>query len=176
MSTLGRSSLKNRKFSIFLNCCPLRHIFKHSANVNEPYRTFFGGNLDFPKIKKLKKVCSDVWTCTKMSRQCYFQQNNSLKLLITFKMAYSCCFSLGGHSMRQSHQIQLRVVPGWGIADIVIFGEVILLIKPLLLADLDFRDRDVFLPMVRPVKLSLRKKYKTYRFNKFKTNSNNCVS
>ena len=26
-----------------------------------------------------------------------FKQNNSLKLLITFKMAYSCCFSLGGN-------------------------------------------------------------------------------
>ena len=34
------------------------------------YKTFFGGNLDFPKIKKLKKVCSDVWTCTKMWKQC----------------------------------------------------------------------------------------------------------
>ena len=30
------------------------------------YKTFFGGNLDFPKIKKLNKVCSNVWTCTKM--------------------------------------------------------------------------------------------------------------
>ena len=24
------------------------------------YKTFFGGNLDFPKIKELKNVCSDV--------------------------------------------------------------------------------------------------------------------
>ena len=37
------------------------------------YKTFFWGNLDFPKFKKLKKVCSDVWTCTKMWEQCYFQ-------------------------------------------------------------------------------------------------------
>ena len=35
------------------------------------YKTFFEGNLDFDKIKKLKKVCSDVhWcTCTKMLKQ-----------------------------------------------------------------------------------------------------------
>ena len=26
------------------------------------YKTFFGGNLDFPKLKKLKIVCYDVWT------------------------------------------------------------------------------------------------------------------
>ena len=27
----------------------------------------------------------------------FFKQNYALKLLITFKMAYSCCFSLGGN-------------------------------------------------------------------------------
>ena len=26
-----------------------------------------------------------------------FKQNNTAKLFITFKMAYSCCFSLGGN-------------------------------------------------------------------------------
>ena len=35
------------------------------------YKTFFGGNLDFPKIKKLNKVCFADWTCTKMLKQCY---------------------------------------------------------------------------------------------------------
>ena len=34
------------------------------------YKTFFGGNLDFPKIKKWNKVCSDVWTWSKMWIQC----------------------------------------------------------------------------------------------------------
>ena len=29
-------------------------------------KAFFEENLDFPKIKKLNKVCSDYWTCTKM--------------------------------------------------------------------------------------------------------------
>ena len=59
------------------------------------FKTFFGGNLDFPKIKTLAKVYSDDWTCTKMWNQCYFKQNNTLKLLIAFKMAYYCRFSLG---------------------------------------------------------------------------------
>ena len=33
----------------------------------------FWGKFRFPIKKKLNKVCSDVWTCTKMSTQCYFQ-------------------------------------------------------------------------------------------------------
>ena len=33
------------------------------------YKTYFGGNLDFSKVKKLKKVCSDVWTCIKRWKQ-----------------------------------------------------------------------------------------------------------
>ena len=33
---------------------------------------FFGGNLDFPKLKKLNKICSYVWTCTKMWKLYYF--------------------------------------------------------------------------------------------------------
>ena len=40
------------------------------------YKTFFGGNLDFPKINKLNKVCSDDLTCTKMLKQC----NSNVKL------------------------------------------------------------------------------------------------
>ena len=58
------------------------------------YKTFFGGNLDFDKIKKLKKVCSDVWTCTKMLKHFWlFLAKNTLKLFIAVKMAYSCSFS-----------------------------------------------------------------------------------
>ena len=37
------------------------------------YKNSFGGNLDFPKIKKLKKVCSNFWTCTKMWKLCYYK-------------------------------------------------------------------------------------------------------
>ena len=61
------------------------------------YKTLFGANLDFPKIKKLNKGCSNVWTCSKMSKQCYFKQNNALELFISLKMAISCCFGLRGN-------------------------------------------------------------------------------
>ena len=50
-------------------------------------KNFFGGNLDFPKIMKLNKGCSDVLTWTKMLKQSYFKQNYTLKQFITFKMA-----------------------------------------------------------------------------------------
>ena len=59
------------------------------------YKTFFGGNLDFPKIKKLNKVGSDDWTYTKMLKQCYLKLNYIRTLLSCSKMANSCCFSLG---------------------------------------------------------------------------------
>ena len=51
------------------------------------YKTFFGGNLDFPKIKKLNKVGSDDWTYTEMLKQCYLKLNYIRTLL--------SCFSLG---------------------------------------------------------------------------------
>ena len=34
-------------------------------SCSQSYKTSFVGNLDFPKIKKLKNVCSGVWACTK---------------------------------------------------------------------------------------------------------------
>ena len=43
----------------------------------------FWRNLDFPQIKILKKVCSDVWSCN-------IKQHYTLTLLIAFKMAYFC--------------------------------------------------------------------------------------
>ena len=61
------------------------------------YKTFFGWNVDFPKIKKLKKVCYNVLTCTKMSKHSIFKQNCTLKLFISFKISYSCCFSFRGN-------------------------------------------------------------------------------
>ena len=61
------------------------------------YKTYFRGNIDFPKIKKLNKVCSDDWTCTKMLKQCYLKLNYIQTLFICSKMAYSCCFSLEGN-------------------------------------------------------------------------------
>ena len=49
----------------------------------------------FPKIKKLNKVCSDDWTCTKRLKQCYLKLNYMRTKLICSKMFFSCCFSLG---------------------------------------------------------------------------------
>ena len=43
---------------------PLEH--KSSPITTRPWNFL---NLDFPKIKKLKKVCYHVWTCTKMWKQ-----------------------------------------------------------------------------------------------------------
>ena len=42
-------------------------------------------------------LMSDVWPALKYENNCAsFKENYSLKLVIAFKMAYSCCFSLGG--------------------------------------------------------------------------------
>ena len=41
----------------------LKIVVKSVADV---IKLFFGGNLDFPKIKNLNNVCSDDWTYTKM--------------------------------------------------------------------------------------------------------------
>ena len=54
-------------------------------------------NLDFPRIRKLKKVCSDVWLCTKMLNNAISKQNYIHTLLSAFKMAYLYCFSLVGY-------------------------------------------------------------------------------
>ena len=61
------------------------------------YKTFFGWNLDFPKIKKLNKVCFADWTCTKTLKRCYFQLNNIQTLFICSKVVYSGCFGLRGN-------------------------------------------------------------------------------
>ena len=55
------------------------------------YKTLFGGNLENPKIKKLNKVCSDVWTCTKMGKLCFLKLNYTILYFFI-----SCCFSYGG--------------------------------------------------------------------------------
>ena len=57
----------------------------------------FGGDLDFPKIKKMKNVCSDIWTCTKLWKLFLSKSTYTLNLFFAFKMAYSCCFSWGGN-------------------------------------------------------------------------------
>ena len=61
------------------------------------YKTFFGGNLDFPKIKKLNKVGFAAWTCQHWLKQCYFHLNCIQTLFICSKMVYSCSFGLRGN-------------------------------------------------------------------------------
>ena len=53
------------------------------------FKTFFRGNLDFPKIKKLETVCSDAWTCTKCKNNAaIFKQKYTHKLLKAFKWSF----------------------------------------------------------------------------------------
>ena len=53
------------------------------------FKTFFRGNLDFPKIKKLETVCSDAWTCTKCKNNAaIFKQKYTQKLLKAFKWSF----------------------------------------------------------------------------------------
>ena len=60
------------------------------------YKTFLGGNIDFPKIKRLNKICSGVSTSTKMWKQCYFKLNYTLTLYFAFKIALLLMFQLRG--------------------------------------------------------------------------------
>ena len=59
-------------------------------------------------------------------------------------------------------KVEARVVPGGGVTDGVVLWEPILLLPALFLARLYLRNRNVFLPMVRPEKLTLQEvnKYK----------------
>ena len=61
------------------------------------YKTFFGGNLDFHKIKKLNKVSFNDWNFTKCENNAILKQNYTQKLFISFKRSYSCCFGLRGN-------------------------------------------------------------------------------
>ena len=72
--------------------------WNHLSSGGDVIKLFFGGNINFPKIKKLNKVCSFLWlNLHKNVKQCYFELNYIRTLLICSKMAYSCCFSLGGN-------------------------------------------------------------------------------
>ena len=58
----------------------------------------FLGNLNFTKIKKLKKVCSGVRTCTKMLKQynTISKQNYTLTVLIALKWPIFAVSAQGG--------------------------------------------------------------------------------
>ena len=51
------------KISFQLQICTC---IKMKRSCSRCFKTFFGGSPDFPKIKKLNEVCSNVWTCIKM--------------------------------------------------------------------------------------------------------------
>ena len=80
LSTWSRNSLELQSWNNLL-------FFMKTLHWSWCYKTFFGGNLDFPKIKKLNKVCCDDWPGTKMLTQCYFKINYVSTLWICSKMA-----------------------------------------------------------------------------------------
>ena len=52
--------------------------YLHNSTGSQCYKTFFGRNLDFPKVQKLKKV----WTWIVFeNNEAIFKQNYALKLL-----------------------------------------------------------------------------------------------
>ena len=84
------------------NRCASSKILSHCSSLKVKtrswcYKTFFGGNLDFPKIKKLNKVGFAAWTCQHWLKQCYFHLNCIQTLFICSKMVYSCSFGLRGN-------------------------------------------------------------------------------
>ena len=84
-------------YAWFKSCKTKTGITRMSPTRSWCYKTFFGGNLVFPKIKNLNIVCFADWTCTKTLKQCYFQLNYIQTLFICSKMVYSCCFGLRGN-------------------------------------------------------------------------------
>ena len=65
-------------------------------SISRCYKTFCRKSR-FTKINEIEKkfVLMSEPAFYLMWKQCYFRQNYTLKLCIAFKMAYSCCFSLG---------------------------------------------------------------------------------
>ena len=61
------------------------------------YKTFFGGNLDFPKSKKLNKVLMSEPAQKCENYEAIFKQNYTPELIIALKMVYSCFFGSRGN-------------------------------------------------------------------------------
>ena len=81
-----------------IRCISLYTISKVVQRSNSwCYKTFYGGNLDFPKIKNWKKFLLMSEPEQKCENNASFEQINTLKLLFAFKMAYSCCFCFRGN-------------------------------------------------------------------------------
>ena len=67
---------------------PKMSFYYPTCNVIDVIR-LFGGNLDFPKIKKLKNVWSESETAQKCENNAIFKQIYTIKLFIAFKIVYS---------------------------------------------------------------------------------------
>ena len=61
------------------------------------YKTFFWGNLDFPKLRYWIKFVPMSEPALKCENNAIFKQNYTPKLCISFKISYSCCFGLRGN-------------------------------------------------------------------------------
>ena len=90
---------KNQKLKLTERSCtelPSHFVVENFSSSSRCYKTFSGGNLDFQKIKKLKKFVLMSEPALKFEKNCaIFMQNFTLKLLRAFKVAYTCCFSIG---------------------------------------------------------------------------------
>ena len=84
-----------------IQCDPMMFLRAFSTSnsdlLGKCYKTFFGGNLDFPKIKTLKKVCSMSEPAQKCENHAIIKQNYTLKLFISFKISHSCYFGQRGN-------------------------------------------------------------------------------
>ena len=91
----GRQTVRSSRGRRALFTIPFKIICDKRCNLTwrrRCYKTMlFGGILGYPKRWiNWKKVCFDIWTCSKM-----WKQSTIIKLFIAFKMAYSGCFHLG---------------------------------------------------------------------------------
>ena len=78
---------------------PLSLSYRHKPThltSGQCYKTFFGGNLDSPNLSNWNSF-SDIYTCTKMSKQCCFYSKVYFKTVFAQKIARFSCFSLGGN-------------------------------------------------------------------------------
>ena len=76
-----------------------------------PVINFYGRNLDFPQITETGKSwfrCLNLHKSVKTMRLFSSVKNYTQKLIIPFKMANSCCFSLRGTSSKKLYNIDNR--------------------------------------------------------------------
>ena len=75
-----------------------RRKYRIKAVAHQWYKTFFGGNLNFPKIKKWKKFILMSKPALEWWNNAIFKENNTLNLFVTFKIVLFLLFQLRGKS------------------------------------------------------------------------------